>query len=67
MTKLGVENAICNEAANAIGPNGQCGATPISYVSAILAILLVSEIPPAWEMSGWMISMHPASKYGRQS
>jgi hypothetical protein len=32
MTKLGVENPSWRHAANAMGPSGQCGATPISYV-----------------------------------
>ena len=51
-TKLGVQNPICNEAAKANGPRGQWGAIPISYVSAIVAIFFVSEIPPEWAISG---------------
>lgn len=33
----------------------------------MIAIFLVSLIPPACAMSGWMMSMQPASKYGRTS
>jgi hypothetical protein len=40
MTKFGVEKPICRDAANAIGPSGQCGATPTSYV--LQAIIMVS-------------------------
>ena len=62
------------------GPSGQCGATatsnalhPYQYTksgraethSAMVAIRLVSLMPPACAISGWMMSTQPASWHGQ--
>ena len=56
----------CRQAASAIGPSGQCGARRTSNVSASAAIRRHSEMPPAWETSGWATAM-PAWSTGRKS
>src|SRR4028119_1474236 len=56
---LGVQASSCREAASAMGPRGQCGATATSKASAIAAILRVSKIPPACERSGCTMSTYP--------
>ena len=59
MTKFGVQASSWSDAASAIGPSGQCGATATSYASAIAAILPHSSSPPACERSGWTTSTAP--------
>jgi hypothetical protein len=66
MSRLGVAKPTCNEAASAIGPSGQCGASDAPYTSAIAAIRRTSEMPPAWDRSGWTTAT-PASSAGRKS
>ena len=54
------------EVVSVIGPNGQCGATTTSYASAIAAMRRTSEMPPAWERSGWATAM-PVGRTSRKS
>src|SRR5690554_6478481 len=50
----------CKQAASAMGPKGQWGATATSKASAMENIFLHSVMPPAWERSGWIISTYPS-------
>ena len=56
MEKFGIAAAICTLAAHATGPFGLWGATCTCSISAIEAMRRISEMPPQWQMSGWIMS-----------